>query len=1005
VFAHCLDLVVRFQKEHQLNDQSASLLTQSQLQGDKTVKFKTLIKATVFSCIMAGPAFAQSTAATTIAQPEVAPARKVETVVVTGSSIKRAVNESALPLQIITRAELQREGISNPEQLVMQLNSNGNGLDNLASNADVVSGAARGNNGASSANLRGQGAGATLVLLNGRRVAAHGLNGGAVDINQIPLAAIDRVDILKDGASAIYGTDAIGGVINFITRKNFEGINVQAFVDKTGAGGGDIFRGSLVGGYGDYDTDGFNVFAALAYSDNKVLNGSDRDFVNTFQPNRGLSVDTRGTPFANIFPLGVGANTPLGTVINSAGTAPFFPGSTTVRASAGISLLDLPGGAGCSSVDGQQAYDEKIWDFAEAGFACAWDTGRAAVIQQPITTFNFVSRGVLRLGAHQLSAEITGSDADSSKSFSNVQISPNTSTQNFAFPRVAANAAAYDGVFNSLVAVFPTLEARRGLPLAFRFRCTDCGRRQISTNTQTGRVFVGADGPLGADWEYRAGASYAYSESQSLLGTGYYYRDNSAALGITGIISVLNSGLLNPFLAPGQTQSQAGLDALKGASAEGVTLYGGKFETTQFDGTASGPLFDLPGGKVYAAVGFDIRTENYNFNGDARAANARPIILSAPFDDGNALTGVERNINAIFGEIMLPVIENMELTLAVRRDAYSGFGTTTNPKISIKYRPIQPVMFRGSYNTGFRVPSFNQIFNGISTSPYAGRDLADPFKCPGGKPDSTKVGCEVIQPLTVGGGKRDLGPEKAEQMTFGVVFEPTPRMSFTLDWWNIERTDTITILDLQQIIANASILSDLFFRVNGNVEAIDQRWVNSGESITSGIELGARANGDIWGGTWSAGLDGTYLLEKKSRIIESLPFSKSEIGLFTFGGDLGLEWKHTAFLTLNRNNWSGSISQLYRSGYTNQELPGVTSGLVKPVDLVKEVDAYITYNASVTYKGFKNFTITAGVKNLLDTDPPFAITYDSASGAGSSWEPRVADPRGRAFTLLLDYKF
>jgi iron complex outermembrane recepter protein len=969
------------------------------------MKFRTFIKATVFSCVLAGPVFAQSTVATTVARAEPEAPRKVETVIVTGSSIKRAVNDSALPLQIITRADIQREGISNPEQLIMQLNSNGNGLDNLASNADVVSGAARGNNGASSANLRGQGSGATLVLLNGRRVAAHGLNGGAVDINQIPLAAIERVDILKDGASAIYGTDAIGGVINFITRKNFQGINVQAFVDKTEAGGGDIFRGSLVGGYGDYDTDGFNVFAALAYSDNKVLNGADRDFVNTFQPNRGLSVDTRGTPFANIFPLGVGANTPLGTVINSAGTAPFFPGSTTVRASAGISLLDLPGGAGCASVDGQQPYDEKLWDFAEAGLACAWDTGRAAVIQQPIQTFNFVSRGVLRLGEHQLSAEITGSDADSSKSFSNVQISPNTSTQNFAFPRVAANAAQYDSVFNRLVAVFPTLEARRGLPLAFRFRCTDCGRRQISTNTKTGRAFVGADGPLGAEWEYRTGISYAYSESQSLLGTGYYYRDNSAALGITGIISVLNSGLLNPFLAPGTPQNQAGLDALKGASAEGVTLYGGKFEVTQFDGSASGPLFDLPGGKVYAAVGFDLRSETYNFNGDARAANARPIILSAPFDDGNALTGVGREISAIFGEIMLPIIPKMELTVAVRRDAYTGFGTTLNPKISIKYRPIEPILLRGSYNTGFRVPSFNQIFNGISTSPYAGRDLADPFKCPGGKPDSAKVGCDVIQPLIVNGGKRDLGPEEAEQMTAGVVFTPTPRTSLSLDWWKIERTNTITILDLNQIVANASIFEDLFFRSGGTVVAIDQRWVNSGESITQGIELGARANGDIWGGTWSAGLDGTYLLEKKSRIVTTIPFGPSELGVFTFGGDLGLEWKHSAFVTLNHGDWSGSLSQLYRSGYTNQELPGVTSGIVKPVDLVKEVDAYITYNASVTYKGFENFTITAGIKNLLDTDPPFAITYDSSTGAGSSWEPRVADPRGRALTLLLDYKF
>ena len=149
---------------------------------------------------------------------------KLERVEVTGSSIKRIKDEGALPLQVITRKDIERQGIVSAEQLIATLSVNGNGLDNLASNADVVAGQARGNNGASSANLRGQGAASTLILLNGRRVAAHGLNGGVVDLQQIPFAAVERVEILKDGASAIYGTDAIGGVINFILRKDFAGL-------------------------------------------------------------------------------------------------------------------------------------------------------------------------------------------------------------------------------------------------------------------------------------------------------------------------------------------------------------------------------------------------------------------------------------------------------------------------------------------------------------------------------------------------------------------------------------------------------------------------------------------------------------------------------------------------------------------------------------------------------------------------------------------------------------
>ena len=167
--------------------------------------------------------------------------RAPQRITVTGSSIKRIAAEGALPVQTISAAELTRQGIVNAEQLIATLTSNGNGLDNLASNSDVVSGQARGNNGATSANLRGQGSNATLILLNGRRIAAHGLNGGTVDLNQIPMAAVERVEVLKDGASSIYGTDAIGGVINFILRTNFQGLRAAASIDVTEAGGGNIY--------------------------------------------------------------------------------------------------------------------------------------------------------------------------------------------------------------------------------------------------------------------------------------------------------------------------------------------------------------------------------------------------------------------------------------------------------------------------------------------------------------------------------------------------------------------------------------------------------------------------------------------------------------------------------------------------------------------------------------------------------------------------------------------
>ena len=929
-------------------------------------------------------------------------------ITITGSSIKRIATEGALPLQVISRAELEREGITSAEQVIMMLSTNGNGLDNLASNADVVSGAQRGNNGASSANLRGQGANATLILLNGRRVAAHGLNGGVVDLNQIPMSAVERIEVLKDGASAIYGTDAIGGVINFILRTNFEGLRAQVVLDKTQAGGGDIYRGSIVGGFGDLDRQGFNVIGTLAYSDNKALRGDQRDFVNTFQPNRGLSVDTRGTPHATIFPLANVAGQPPA-LFTTAGTAPFVPGSTTVRASGGINTLDLPGGAGCNSFPGMAAYDPVLWNSPTAALACAWDTGRAAVIQQPITNLNFVLRGTLKLGQHQLTAEGVGAKSESAKKFSNPQVSSNTTNAPLRFPRNADSAAAYDAEFNALLAAFPgqVLESQRGLALAYRWRCIECGPREIETTTDTQRFLLAVEGPF-MGWDYRAGILQTSSDSKSTLGGGYYYRgtlNSGAADGTYGIVQALNSGLVNPFLQPGQTQSAAGLAALERASARGVVLYGGKYTMQQFDASISGSVYKLPAGDAMAAFGVDLRTEKYKFNGDERDASARPVVFLAPFDDTNALLGEKRDVKAVYSELLLPITKQLEATLAVRHDEYDGFGTTTNPKVSARYQPLQQLLFRASYSTGFRVPTFNQLYNGVISS-ASGVDRVDPATCPGLVVNPLDPGCGVIRPETVTGGKRDLGPEKAKMASLGFVVEPIPSLSIGMDWWRIERTGTIQVLGVETLYRNYALFPERFPRdATGTIVAIDNRWVNAGETQTEGVEVSMRGGFNAMDVRMTAGMEGTYLLKKRSRVIASAPFGASEIGRFTFAGDLGLRWKHTAYLTGKRGDWSSTLSQTYRRGYTDQVLPGVATGAVSPPDWKPRVDDYITYNLGATYTGIKNLSVTALVKNLLDKDPPFAITYDSNGGSGSSWEPRVADPRGRSFVLNLEYKF
>lgn len=1001
------------------------------------------------------PAFAQDVApvaAETAADESTA-------IIVTGSRIRQDPSKSALPLQIITTSDLSREGINSPEQLISFLASNGNGADNLASNSDVVTGAARGTNGLSSANLRGQGASSTLVLLNGRRVAAHGLSGSAVDVNQVPLAAIERVEVLKDGASAIYGTDAIGGVINFITKKNFKGINLAGFVDITEAGDAPIYRLSGTVGYGDLDEQGFNIMGAVSKSWNGSLFGKDRDFVNGDQPNRGLSIDTRGTPIATAFPInptaaGVGI-TQGGTLLGNASGTLTNLNFGAIRMSAGINPLDLPGGAGCASVDGGLAYDEVLWNTPGAAFACAWDTGRAATLQQPIDTLTYYSRATARLGDHELYVEVTGSKAHSSKIFSNNQYTANNTSMPIAYPLNALTASTYNDVYDRIAAVFPGIGAvgdrtvdangRYGLPVTFRWRCITCGPRQYETDTKTFRAAMGIEGPIADGWEYRVGGSYATSSATSILGSGYHYRgvfnfssgaatpalraaDIAAQLAATGvpgavnfgadpraptapgasapgIVGLFNSGILNPFSVNQSAAALAGLDAV---SAKGVRLYGGKFTLWQGDASISGDLFELPSGTVKVAAGVDFRREGYEFDGSTSADETRsPGIFNVAFDNVNQLSKVSRDVKAAYAEVLVPVFDMLELSGALRIDDYSGFGSTVNPKISGKFQPADWVMVRASYGTGFRVPTFNQIFNGVTQSVNPGNSLTDPTTCPAGGAVNVTPGCTAITPDSLNGGDVNLGPETSKQYSVGLVVRPTSRITLSADYWNIAVDNVIGSITIPQLFANIDAFPERITRTGGIITLVDLRTGNFGSRRTRGIDFTGRASFDAAGGTLVAGFDGTLLLAKKEKLLPNLAYTNLR-GVFSLAGDLGLKWKHNAFIAYSKDDFTLTFSQIYRGSYENGWLPfparAPNLSATRP-DYNAKVKAYQIYNLSASQRVAERFMVTLGVKNIFDTDPPFAITYDSNLGSGSSWESRVADPRGRSFTLAVETKF
>ncbi|MHC9086125.1 TonB-dependent receptor plug domain-containing protein [Luteimonas sp. RIT-PG2_3] len=938
-----------------------------------------------------GSAFAQSNTASQ-GQPA---ASTLDAVTVTGSRIKRTEVETALPITVIQKSDITAQGITSAEQLLMYLNIASNSGDSLAANSGIAPPGTRGNNGVSGANLRGQGADATLVLLNGRRVATHGLAGQVVDLNSIPFSAIERVEVLRDGASAVYGTDAIGGVINFITRSDYQGAGVTTNIDATHDGGGNIYSANVIAGFGDLDVDRWNVWGTLSYKKNNILRGSDRDFANSFQPDRGLSPDTSGPPFATVTALAGGLIT--------GGLVDPLDNTQQTR----VNILDLPGAAGCEAGgDMMGPYDERIWATPVNRYACAWDYGRARTIQQPVESTQFLGRATFKISdRHQAYIEAMGSEVIATRHFEAQQISSSIGATPTAeavalnpYPLNDLTRDTYNMVYDALVDYFGTANMVYGNPINYRWRCYACGPRQIETTTRSTRVLVGFEGELGS-WDYNIGLSRAASRSSSILGSGYYYTPQ--------LKQILGAGLLNPFLMPGQEQSAAAMAALQAASAQGVELYGGDSTSTIIDASFAGGLgFNLPGGEVQAAVGVDLRREEYSFNGPPSAGGGNAWIFGAPGDAANYLAPVSRDVKATFAEVYLPIFDSLEVTVAGRYDRYDGFGSTTNPKYSFKYQPVDWLAFRGAYSTGFKVPSFVQLFRGITETPYTARGIADPATCPSGNPNPAIPGCAEITPNILTGGNPNLAPEEAKQRSIGFVLAPSPNFNLSVDLWEIERMSTIRSgVSVDTLIADYDLFTANWIRdASGAVVQLDQRFVNTGGTLTRGVEIDANLLGELAGGNWRVHLNGNYLDTFKTKSLESQPYSANLVGEYDNYFNLPLKWKHTLGVSWAKGDWMHTLTQIYRDGYKDYIPPGLRNGVYTPSAYDANVDEYITYNYSVAWTGMENARVTLGVRNLLNTDPPFTLRYLD-HGDGAAWESRVADPRGRSYNVQFEYTF
>jgi iron complex outermembrane receptor protein len=917
---------------------------------------------------------------------------------ITGSSIKRIQSEGALPIEILTSEDLVKRGIGSVEQMLNQVSGNASGADNAVSNNNIFGGDTdRLTGGSASANLRGFGPGSTLVLLNGRRVSTHGMSGGSVDLNTIPFAAIQRVEILKDGASAIYGTDAIGGVINFILKKDFEGVSIgldgsRPFQSAAGA----TRKLSLTAGKGTLEKDGFNVMASLSVGKDDILRGSDRDWSNGFNPAMGLSPNSSSSPFANII---TGAGTALGTTGSRVG-------ATDATKYTRINLLSIQNQ--CDAVTEGVQFQPALWtsptasaatraaNLASGRYLCNTDYGSQYMLATPKEASNLVLRGSMKLAEnHTATVELTGSRTGVRSELTPSQFSTSapTSTSPPSIVALGNNFYPVNGPHYLNLKDYGVLDFDPTKPIAYRFRMQDWGNRIIDNISNNGRLLLALDGVIGK-YDYKLGLSTATAEAYSDLYDGYAYS--------TKLHAALKTGLINPFVMPGQSQTPAALALIESTKARGRVM-GGKTALTQLDGSLSGELMNLPAGPLGFAVGFDLRKETYEFANTTANTTAAITCVSSllttvasdvllcPGNTGVPL--VSRNIQAIYTELAVPVTKSLELQLALRTDKYEGFGTSTNPKIAFRYQPLPTFLMRGSVNSGFKAPTFQQ--QQVNNAPQLDvTKWADPVRCP---VDPTQ--CD-IQVNYTNSGNPDLKPEKSKQGTLGFAWAPVSDVTLSLDYWRVDLTDRIRTLTIGDLRNNYGLFTDRFVRdATGNVSVVRAGWVNAAGSSTKGIDWGATGSFNAMGSKWIAAINGTHMLSHMESPLENLPMAEY-VG--TFGTrTLYLRNKFTSSLTWNEGSWSSTLTGTYKSGYQDQNL---TNRATMPATANTDVDSYTTFGLSATYKGIKNASFTVGIRNLLDVKPPFTH-HDVDDVAGAGWDPRVADPFGRTLTVSMKYDF
>jgi iron complex outermembrane receptor protein len=942
------------------------------------------------------------------AEAQTAPAVQGEqqTVMVTGSLIRRVADEGAMPITTIKAADLEARGNTELKDLVLEMPQSLSLGTNSGAAGPIT-------------NLRGLGPMRTLTLLNGRRLANEPLQDQYVSVNVIPRMALDRVETLNDGASSIYGADAIGGVQNFWTKRGYKGLSVKAeYATPQMSGGGQTTSLGAIVGWGDLSNDGWNAYIAVDHQEKSALFQGDRPDQHDPAVLRtlglGLTPDSRNPNPAANFGFTRAANSNYNPTFANGCLAPY---SVPVlgNQSANTPAVYAPG---CFR-------NPLFWTAVTDGSKIDNISGRAS--------WNLP-------GGHKIDLDVLHS-AYTVQKYRGMQVPG--STQPFTTYLLSPSSRFYPGkgitpavqvIGSNTGANTPTMYIdptrtpgtvsnlnMNNRTIYFQWGPGELGPAYRNDNQTNDRIVLSAEGDV-MGWDYRAAINYGQSKRDTRVGEGYVLYSR--------IQNGFDQGILNPF----GLQDAAGLAYLKASQALDYTYRLNKAFNQSVDATVSRPLWDLPGGSLTLAVSGELRRDSAqtfdapldyvlkkadgSYNIDA-SGNVLQSDLVGETPQGVAKK-LHRDISSLVLEVDAPITKTFSLNGAVRADHYKDLQqTTVNPKLAARWQPMQNLVLRGSLSSGFRAPSIMDIQN--PTPEVRTLVMDDPVLCPSAQPTVADSGtpkqgytreqvCNVETTYwTKSPNNQFLKPEKSRGFSAGFGFEPVKDLSITVDYWGLKLSDVLGAVAIAEIQQNPGKYTDQIIRkADGTIDHIVASQANRGQTRIRGadVSLSYRFPKSSYG-TFDAKLDGTWY-QKYEFQGEKDGVWLSNVGIITNDGRYGSagpnsglaglpqvnpRWKHTASFSWNYGTWRTTLSQRYNTGLTDLT-PRAGSTLTK-------VDAYSQFNLNVRYTGIRNTTLSLGVNNITQEWPP--ITANTLYSGG--YLTSMADMMGRVYRMSVEYKF